>query len=333
MKRTSPLLFFISTALLIFVGISIILFRNYVVSIENDASTINDLGIIRGSIQRFSKLEITLEDNKDTRVMINDLIQQYNNENIPSLQVLKRKWNELEIIADAYRKDSSEQNKKLFLEKSEECWTAADQMVLKNQYISEHKVSYLTLPIILLAIGFIIVSILLYIIKKYVYDNLELFAIYDPLTRIFNRRYFMEYLNNEILRADRKQTCFSLVMFDIDHFKNVNDTFGHSAGDEVLKTVASVSKTTLRKSDVLSRIGGEEFTILLPDTKIDQAIVLAERVRTSIERHDFTDVKTVTISLGVSEFKPGNTPDDMLKRADAAMYKAKNTGRNRSVIG
>lgn len=329
MKRTSPLLFVISLILLVFVGISIILFRSFAVNIENDASTLNGLGMIRGSIQRFSKLELSQVENRTIEATINNLMYLYSNRNVPSIEVLNNKWQELKQIAEEFRKNPNAYNRKLLLDKSEECWTAADQMVLENQYIAEHKVSFLTLPILLLTLDVIVVLILLFIVKKYVYDTLEVSAIYDPLTKIFNRRYFMQYLTNEIQRSNRNNTVFSLVMFDIDYFKRVNDTFGHHTGDEVLKAISAIAKETLRKSDVLSRIGGEEFTILLPDTKVDQALVITERVRKSIEAHLFPEVKTVTVSLGITEFHADDTPDSILQRADTALYKAKNAGRNR----
>ena len=187
---------------------------------------------------------------------------------------------------------------------------------------------YLLLPVAFLTLEFFVGIGLLYIVKKYVYDNLESITLYDLLTDVYSRRYFFELLKGEISKAQRKEYMFSVIMFDIDHFKKVNDTYGHDKGDYVLKTIADIVKSSIRKADALSRIGGEEFTILLPDTNIDKATALAERVRRSVEDYKFDVVGRATISLGVTEFKADDSSDTLFKRVDEAMYLAKNSGRN-----
>jgi len=117
-------------------------------------------------------------------------------------------------------------------------------------------------------------------------------------------------------------------MFDIDHFKKVNDRYGHSAGDYVLKTIANIVRKNMRKTDYLFRWGGEEFLLLSSETQLDSAHKLADRIRKAIEGYKFKNVGKVTVSFGVTEFKESDTEDSFVKRTDDAMYKAKKKGRN-----
>lgn len=331
-RRQSKFIFMVIIIMLCFIAINIFLFEKYINLVDNDAATINSLGIIRGSIQRFSKLEMINVSNDEIKDNINSIIKKYEDDNVPYLKLIENSWKKLIDMTLVYRKDPSPENRDLLLIMSEECWTIADQAVLINQYIAENKVKYLTLPITLLVLEFIVGVALLFIIKKYVYDNLESFALYDLLTDVYSRRYFFEYLNKEISRAHRKETIFSLIMFDIDRFKNVNDTYGHSKGDYVLKTIAIIAQNNIRKSDILSRIGGEEFTIILPGTTLEKAVPMAERVRQAIESYNFDTVGSLTVSLGVTTYKPDDNCDEIFRRADAAMYLAKNNGRNRTEV-
>jgi len=156
----------------------------------------------------------------------------------------------------------------------------------------------------------------------------------DALTGIYNRRFLESRLKEECERQKRYSRPLSLIMIDIDFFKKVNDTYGHQCGDMILQAVASKSVSVIRKTDFLARYGGEEFCCLLPETSADAAETVAECLRIHIEdmenRCDYNILK-VTISLGISEFKPDDSPDSLLKRADDALYQAKHTGRNRFV--
>jgi diguanylate cyclase (GGDEF)-like protein/PAS domain S-box-containing protein len=160
----------------------------------------------------------------------------------------------------------------------------------------------------------------------------------DPLTGVNNRRSLFELAEREIEFAERYQHPFSIIMFDIDHFKKVNDTYGHDMGDRVLRLVAETASAELRASDVIGRFGGEEFMILLPMTNLNQAYLLAERIRTSmlslLTLSDKGNI-SITLSLGVVEIdheKKLETMDELFSHADMAMYKAKSAGRNRTVI-
>ena len=166
--------------------------------------------------------------------------------------------------------------------------------------------------------------------------ELKRLAICDGLTGIYNRRRIMEVLTLEVERASRYQTSLAILMLDLDHFKYINDRFGHQIGDLVLKTVAETMEKALRKVDVIGRYGGEEFMVVLPQTGIDAAKILAERLRNEVENMDFNldsiDQLCITASLGIAVFDhEKDDVDSFVNRADQALYWAKDTGRNRCV--
>jgi len=154
----------------------------------------------------------------------------------------------------------------------------------------------------------------------------------DGLTQIYNKRYFMEVLDREISRSHRYGRELSLIMFDIDHFKNVNDTYGHLAGDHVLKHLASVIKNRIRREDIMARYGGEEFAIILPEIDSYNARQFAEKIRRLVEKTVFKFEDTVipvTISIGVATSNADtNAPEEFIKIADENLYEAKRRGRN-----
>ncbi|AHK78513.1 hypothetical protein M911_04160 [Ectothiorhodospira haloalkaliphila] len=153
-------------------------------------------------------------------------------------------------------------------------------------------------------------------------------AFEDTLTAIPNRRHFESVLEKELQRAERYGHPFSVMLLDVDHFKSLNDRFGHEVGDEVLYALAQRLDQCRRASDTLARWGGEEFIALLPEILLDQAIQAAEGMRRRIEDEPFKTVGRVTISLGVAQFFPGETMRDLIRRADQALYQAKSQGRN-----
>ncbi|MSP62543.1 MAG: GGDEF domain-containing protein [Myxococcales bacterium] len=153
----------------------------------------------------------------------------------------------------------------------------------------------------------------------------------DGLTQIYNKRYFLEMLEREISRAKRYHRGISLLIFDIDHFKNINDTHGHLAGDHVLKQLSTVVKNKIRREDVLARYGGEEFAIILPEIDVTSGLALGEKLRKLIEKSPFKFEETkipVTVSVGVAGAGDGDNSEALIKRADDKMYEAKNGGRN-----
>lgn len=158
---------------------------------------------------------------------------------------------------------------------------------------------------------------------------LERLAETDLLTELFNRRKLDEVIGAEIERAERLGSTFGVIMLDIDHFKRVNDEYGHIAGDNVLKEFAQQLKTQRRSIDTLGRWAGEEFLLVCPGTELAGLLVLAENLRARIAEHVFPVVGSKTASFGVAEYQPGDTIQDVVNRADRALYKAKDAGRNR----
>lgn len=159
-------------------------------------------------------------------------------------------------------------------------------------------------------------------------NKLQMEAFTDKLTNLYNRRYFEDTVMNKIAELNNERSSVSMLILDIDRFKNVNDTYGHDAGDSVLAEVAMLIKQCLRKEDILVRWGGEEFVVILPFTNAQEGTVIAERIRTNIENHIFKYVKKITISIGVAEKTIEESFEDWFRRVDNAMYKAKEGGRN-----
>ena len=175
-----------------------------------------------------------------------------------------------------------------------------------------------------------------------VYAEILKHATLDALTGFYNRRQMEERIKQEIASAKRKHTSLCAIMIDIDYFKRVNDTYGHAAGDFILKTVSKIMRSQLREYDIAARYGGEEFAVLLPFTEEDEAVMVAERLRKAVENKiidiekvnskDNTKTIKITISLGVYKFKNTDKNSDLLINADKALYDAKETGRNKVVL-
>ncbi|MBX7150433.1 diguanylate cyclase [bacterium] len=161
--------------------------------------------------------------------------------------------------------------------------------------------------------------------------KLKELALTDALTGVANRRRFNESLADEFKITRRTGHEFCVIMFDIDHFKRINDTFGHDQGDIVLKEFAKIAQNAFRESDLVARWGGEEFIILLRHTLLQDTIRLAEELRLSFESHQFELVGKVTASFGIAKYESNDTPDTLRERADKMLYKAKEGGRNRIV--
>lgn len=160
-------------------------------------------------------------------------------------------------------------------------------------------------------------------------------AMQDSLTAVHNRLAYDERIEDELERYQRYQSPFVLLVWDLDHFKDVNDTYGHLAGDKVLQSTAEILVNCTRRVDFVSRYGGEEFVVIMPNTQVDSAFKVAEKIRSKLENvrfHYQDNDLDVTISCGMAEVKKGDTVASLFQRADDALYKAKNSGRNRCVI-
>ena len=163
--------------------------------------------------------------------------------------------------------------------------------------------------------------------ELHIKEELEERANFDTLTQIFNRSRFEFFLNKELEKAQRYKTVFSLIMFDIDHFKLINDTYGHDVGDIVLKELTALVSAHTRDVDIFARWGGEEFMII-SQTNIYQSEMFAEKLRQVIEEYNFTQVGSVKCSFGITQYRKGDTMDTIVKRCDNMLYSAKESGRN-----
>lgn len=164
-------------------------------------------------------------------------------------------------------------------------------------------------------------------------ERVQAQAVTDGLTKLYNRRYFNEYLTNEIKKSIRLRTPFTLISLDLDHLKHINDTYGHSAGDAAISSIANVLLQNVREIDVSARCGGEEFAVIMSGTDIEDGIIAAERLRSIIESKYVEGIGAITASIGVATFlKHANTQEELIELVDQAMYRAKKNGRNRVEI-
>jgi diguanylate cyclase (GGDEF)-like protein len=214
-----------------------------------------------------------------------------------------------------------------------------EQLALINQQQTrelEHRQTTLRHQYLLLALALAILAltVVFWARSKKHGNAMQLLATRDELTGIQNRRAIMKFASREwhrSIRFDRPYCCFAI---DIDHFKGINDTWGHSTGDDVLKLIATSIQSSLRVTDSLGRIGGEEFLLISIETSMVQAEALAERIRTKVEKlqHPHQPGKPITISLGIAQLKKQISLDELISHADAALYESKSNGRNRVTI-
>ncbi|MCO7225094.1 diguanylate cyclase [Pleionea sp. CnH1-48] len=170
--------------------------------------------------------------------------------------------------------------------------------------------------------------------KKAIEQKLYRDATIDSLSQLSNRQHFMTLSEQELHKSRRYKTKSCVLMMDIDHFKRVNDQYGHQIGDEVIRDTGQIIQSSSRDADICGRIGGEEFAAFLPETSTEEAQNVAERIRKSMEEHSWSHYGiqgNITLSIGLSEFRADDTFEILIKRADDALYQAKSSGRNRTV--
>ncbi|WP_109016907.1 sensor domain-containing diguanylate cyclase [Novimethylophilus kurashikiensis] len=160
-------------------------------------------------------------------------------------------------------------------------------------------------------------------------DHLRTLSEQDPLTQAYTRRKLFDLLKHEVHRADRYHHPLSSILLDLDHFKTINDSFGHSVGDEVLIAVSRTIRENIRDTDIFGRLGGEEFLLVLPESDTQEAISLADKIRHNLAELSIGPVSQITCSMGVCKHIDGERPNELVHRADKAMYQAKINGRNR----
>jgi diguanylate cyclase (GGDEF)-like protein len=165
--------------------------------------------------------------------------------------------------------------------------------------------------------------------RKRAEENLKLQAMTDALTGIANRRLFNSFLETEMRRATRHHLPLAAMVMDIDHFKQINDAYGHQVGDDVLVELTRLVSGKIREHDFFARWGGEEFVILSPNCDVKSMRLLAEKLRAAVEMHAFPGISRVTCSFGLTEYCTGDSAKNFIGRADAGLYRAKGNGRNR----
>lgn len=339
MKNRSSVLFVFTIFLLLLMSAAGFYSIYVTSSISSDAMIINKLGIVRGSMQRIVKLE--LDNQKPDAIIANvdktieefraEKIKMFDNKNqvMDSIDSVMLSWEKLKNSIYEYRKSGNEENRLQLMQNSEEAWYKANDMVFDSQNLAEQKLERYKISFAVLFLNIGLSLVIIFLIKRYVRDTLEGMVNFDSLTGIYNRRYFNEAMHNEIIRSERYRAAFCMIMFDIDHFKKINDTYGHDMGDIILRELAAIVQQCVRKSDTLARVGGEEFAVIVPEAKLENALLLAEKIRVKIQENVFADGIKVTVSLGLTQYKEKDNENSIYKRADNALYKAKANGRNR----
>ncbi|MEO6658398.1 MAG: GGDEF domain-containing protein [Arenimonas sp.] len=221
----------------------------------------------------------------------------------------------------------SDQQKKLAL--------LAEKKYREDALIAAQRIKSLQWQVIILGSALFLLLVILALRHVYKTRHMRILAMTDELTKLPNRPHILTFLSDQAKTAYEEEQPISVIAFDIDHFKKVNEEYGHDAGDVALKTIADIANLALRRGDRVGRIGGEKFLVVLPGSPKKPAIDIAERLRCSVEVTELEKLPKglrMTISLGVSEWNAGHeTMDTFLKRADKALYEAKNSGRNQVV--
>ena len=324
---------------------NLIIVNQTIKSIKNDAILINSGGMIRGGIQRAVKL--TLEDklNQDEIMKIDAIFENFSinykkfaskhimQDFYEKLRELQRAWIELKYLLSSYEKNKTEDIREQIYNKSENIWRISLETLFVAENLYENKINSFGSIFSILLIDFILVIIVILIINKHIRLNLEIVASTDTLTNIGNRNRYNESMEIYLKLFKNQNKNISYITFDIDYFKKINDNYGHDFGDEVLRKIAKIILTNIKKDDTFCRIGGEEF-VLITDTLAtkEDLVKFSNKLRTSVEDFDFDLGYKVTISLGATFIEKDDTKHSLFKRADEALYISKNSGRNRVTI-
>jgi diguanylate cyclase (GGDEF)-like protein len=312
---------------------------------ENEfAALINYAGKVRGSIQRLAKYYFADKDaqipliEKEINFYFRYLEDYADSLKIPLLDKDKE-FKPVKVkkcfsqLTELIKKPKTPQNREKVFEISETCWLKSNE--LTDFYQEKAERNFLIINLFYFFSFFTALLIIILLIRSIVYEisqKLERRANFDPLTGALNRSAFMEIYKH--LSKSYLSYPMGLIIFDIDNFKYINDTFGHVIGDEVLKKVAQTVRKLLRRSDLFARWGGEEFVVLLPYTDLEGAKKVTEKLRRAIKNLKFSDSRLkVTASFGVTEIKEGEDFFKAFERADKALYKAKKNGKNRVEVG
>ncbi len=316
-------------------------------SLHYDAGIINGTGMIRGSVQRIAKLvlfdvsadvsgEIETIDKMLVKFSTLDKKVFYNtphDDYFARIHELDRAWEAMKSRIDDYLRSPMDKQQRALMDASEVAWHASIAAVLAAQVASEEKVSRIKYLFNLFLVSAVLSAVFtLLVLSIYLRRKLEHESSHDPLTNLLNRRAYTDLAEYEVKRSSRYDTEFALILLDIDHFKRINDTFGHKMGDEVLIKLARILSSTVRKTDSVFRIGGEEFVVLCPHTNAEGAYRLADMLRRTVENAAIIPAGKLTISLGVAQLSEDMTEAKLLSNADKALYQAKDQGRNQTRV-
>lgn len=342
MFKISTRIYLLVLAILILTAANGFLIVYYLIGSSNNNRIINRLENVRGLIQRTSKLVIM--DKKDIAnlniELVNTVLDRYTSETDQSyfisssekvkknLGVVQKKWKELKENIDIYFQNKDQKAKEEIIRLSEELWNYADNTVIMAEDKAGALKDRLMITFFVAGFNMLLLLTIFWISKRLIKDKLEYLASYDTLTNILNREAFLSYLSNAIRLSKRYKKKYCLIMFDIDFFKKINDTYGHQVGDSILRSVIKIISNKIRESDLLGRYGGEEFLILASEIDIEDGLIVAEKIRKSIKDRKFPKNIKLTISLGISVLKTKDTVDSIIKRVDKAMYHSKENGRN-----
>lgn len=335
--------------LIVFIDIFIIIGNAFfvehsILEMENDAVLINKSGMIRGGIQRVVKLEL---ENMDTTKYISDIDSVFNEFSmeekyklvndkmiifVSKIEILKKEWNVLKELITTYHLTKQTTDKSSLIAQSEYIWSLSEDALSTVSILSSQKMSMLKNTFFIFLLDFFLIVFIIYIINKKIRNKLEILSTTDALTKVKNRNMYNEALCFELELNKRARNNTAFLFLDIDSFKDINDTYGHDSGDLVLKELVLILGVTIRKTDMLFRIGGEEFVIFLKEIKKEKLEKLANKIRLQVQNFDSKINHKFTISIGATMFNPDDTKDTIFKRVDKALYQSKNTGKNKVTI-
>lgn len=330
----------ITAAAFCVVLLNIFIIYSYTETTKNNSEKMLSLGKVRSMMQRSVKLTLADMPDADVRTSVDRIIASYfdpkSGAYFRSAAVAERvtklsdHWILIKRMIDRYRARRTVEDRYALIMHSEQYTEIADEVFFAIQKNVERQRLMLIYSIVgIIIVGVFMLAIFWYI-KTAVRDELERYAFTDALTGALNRRSFEQFLQQTHALYRRTKRRYAVTMMDLDHFKRINDRYGHDIGDVVLKEMTSRIRSVLRGSDIFARIGGEEFVILHPDAQLREVIELGERIMRTINARPFSFKRIlVTISLGVTQVRASDTLHRVLKRADHALYRAKRNGRDR----
>lgn len=340
-RRASTAIIALLSLQIVLAGLNILFVFHQSRLLSDDARIINLSGVVRGSMQRAVKLALLGADPAEAVARADTLLSDFRQahpgyamreagqEYLGRLELLERGWAELKADLGRWGRDPRPGDRQRVLDLSESLWNLANEVVSLAQDASQRKLTRLRYAYVFAGLELLGMLAVVWLVVTMVRSRLEPQATRDPLTGLSNRRVYDEILPHLVASAHRYETSLSLICFDLDHFKGVNDSLGHAAGDEVLRRVARTVHEQLRSSDVLCRVGGEEFSLVCPHTDADQAARLAEKTGQAVRRTPMGPAGNLTISLGVATLRPHEGHETLQARADVLLYAAKRAGRDR----